>query len=178
MCCRLPERSTDDDRQLATGAEVLSITTVQEFDRPNSIGSRRLPASRRKYERSDAPSSAAAAVNCPPGVKRAKTPPMIWMRSPAVEMLSLLLLLLLLLLLYYRPLAIRLLQRGLHACYVGRAAELTEESIQTHLYRSTTSGRLGVFYILLLCSYFLPHAVNCGRFCFWRRQSVGVFACV
>ena len=117
LCRRLPERSTDDDRQLATGAEVLSITTVQEFDRPNSIGSRRLPAYRRKYEPFDAPFSAAA-VNCPPGVKRAKTPPMIWMRSPAVEMLSLLLLPLL----FYRPLAVRPLQRGLHACYVGCAA--------------------------------------------------------
>ena len=27
------------------------------------------------------------------------------------------------------------------------------------------------------CHQFLPHAVNCGRFCFWRRQSV-FFVCV
>jgi len=25
---------------------------------------------------------------------------------------------------------------------------------------------------------FLPHAVSCGRFCFWRLQSVGFFVCV
>jgi len=27
----------------------------------------------------------------------------------------------------------------------------------------------------MLLSLLLPHAVNCGRFCIWRRQSVGFF---